>query len=241
MKYYLSFSYDGSKYNGLQKLKNERTVQGELEQVLSSLDGSPVQVKCAGRTDKGVHANDQKCHFHLKRNLSTYRLGYYINRMTSKYIYIKECKILDNEDFHARFSVKEKEYLYKINVGSYDPIIQDYVYNYNKKLNLDKLNEVKKLFIGIHHFKNFSTGKHNNYYCNINSIDVEKNKNIVIIKVRGQNFLTHMVRNIISIIILYENGKISLDDIKGMLNGDEKKIEYAPAPPGGLYLNKVIY
>lgn len=241
MKYFLSFSYDGSKFNGLQKLKNEKTVQGEIENVLTRLDNCPVSIKCAGRTDKGVHAYDQKCHFTLKRNLSCYRLGYYINRMTSKYIYVHDCKIINDDAFHARFSVKEKEYIYKINTGPYNPILADYSYNYNKDLNLKKLNEAARLFIGIHNYKGFTTGVHKNYFCKINNIDIEKSVNLVIIKIRGKNFLTHMVRNMISIILLYENNKISLEEIKNMLLSGNKALDYAPAPACGLYLNKVLY
>ena len=240
MKYFLTLSYDGSKFNGLQKLKNEKTVQGELERVLSALDESPVKVKCASRTDKGVHAYNQTCHFTLKRNLSTYRLGYYINRMTSKYIYIKDCKIIDDNDFHARFSVKEKEYIYKINTGLYDPILNDYVYNYNKEININKILEIKKLFIGINYYKSFTTGKHNNYFCEIKSINIEILEKMVIIKIRGKSFLTHMIRNIISIMLLYAEEKIILEDVKNLLEG-KRILDYAPAPASGLYLSEIIY
>ena len=71
MKYLISISYDGSKYNGLQKLKGKKTIQGELEEVLSKMNESPVSVKSSGRTDKGVHALDQKCHFELTKKNDT--------------------------------------------------------------------------------------------------------------------------------------------------------------------------
>ena len=157
-----------------------------------------------------------------------------------KDVKVKKCKIVD-DNFHARFSVKEKEYLYKINIGQYNSIFNDYVYNYNKEIDYDRLCEVKNLFVGIHNFKSFSTGSHNNYFCKINGIDIEKKENMIIIKIRGKNFLTHMVRNIVAIMILYTNKKISLNEIQDMLKGADKALDYAPAPASGLYLNKVIY
>ena len=69
MKYIITIEYDGSKYNGLQKLKNKVTVQGELETLLSKLDEKPVSVKASGRTDKGVHALNQTCHFELAKKI----------------------------------------------------------------------------------------------------------------------------------------------------------------------------
>ena len=240
MKYFLTVSYDGSKFNGLQKLKNEITVQGELEKVLTKLDNSFVQVKFAGRTDKGVHATNQKCHFELKTDLTPYRLRYYINRMTSKYLYVRNCEIINDDYFHARFSVKEKEYLYKINTGEYNPILNDYLYNYNKSLDIEKLREASNHFLGIHNFKMFTTGNQIKYDCKINKIEISSDKEIVIIKISGKSFLTYMVRNIISILILYSESQISLEEIDKMLDG-KKILEYAKVPARGLYLNKIEY
>ncbi len=241
MKYFIIFSYDGSKYNGLQKLKNELTIQGELETILTRLNGKQVNVKCSGRTDKGVHALNQAAHFSLDKPLTPFRLRYYINRMTSDYLYVKSCEVINDENFHSRFSVKEKEYVYKINTGEYDPILNDYVFNYNKKIDLDKVEEVKDLFIGIHNFKAFTVGKHNNYYCEILNINIEKQKNLVIISICGKSFLTHMIRYIVAAILLYQEGTLFSKDIKTMFEKGTRVIEFEKAPAAGLYLKEVKY
>ena len=90
---------------------------------------TPISVKASGRTDRGVHALEQKCHFELNKKTTPYRLRYYLNRETSPYLYVKDCIQINDEDFHARFSVKSKKYLYKINTGEYNPILNDYLYN----------------------------------------------------------------------------------------------------------------
>lgn len=242
MKYLISISYDGSKYYGLQKLKDhENTVQGELEKVLSKMNEKFVPVKAAGRTDRGVHALDQKCHFEIDKPTNPYKLRYYLNRSTSKYLYVKTCKEIHDDNFHARFSVKKKEYLYKINVGEYDPIMNDYEYNYNKNLDIQKMKTASSHLIGPHNYKAFVTGKHKTYDSIIDKIDIYQKDNIIFVDIKGKNFYTYMVRNIVRVLILIGSNKLSLNDIDLMLETGNKVLEYSPAPAGGLYLKKIEY
>ena len=241
MKYLISVAYDGSKYYGLQKLSGKKTVQGELEEVLSKLNRSPVSVKAAGRTDRGVHALDQKCHFELKNKIAPYRLRYYIDRMTSRNLFVKDCTIIEDDNFHARFSVKTKTYEYIINTGEYKAIQNDYLYNYCKKLNVRKMKKCSKAFIGGHNFKAFVIGPHKTYDSIIDDITIKKQKELIIIKIKGQSFYTYMVRNIVNVLILAGEEKINKAKIIEMLEQKKKNIEYAPAPPNGLYLKKIEY
>lgn len=241
MKYLISISYDGSKYNGLQKLKGKKTVQGDLEEVLSKMNEAPVSVKASGRTDRGVHALDQKCHFELTKNTTPFRLRYYINRSTAPSLYVRTCEIINDESFHARFSVKRKTYLYKINIGEYDAIQNDYVYNYNKELNIKSMIESSKLLIGPHNYKAFVIGPHKTYDSIIDDIIIKKKDNIIEIEVIGQAFYTYMVRNIVRILILSGSNEITNKQIKEMLDKEKKVIEYSPAPACGLYLKKTEY
>jgi len=241
MKYLVTISYDGSKFNGLQKLKNEKTVQGELERVLSKVDEEFVSVKAAGRTDKGVHALEQICHFELKKELTPFRLRYYINRSTSPYIYVKDCTIIEDKNFHARFSVKSKTYLYKINVGEYDSINADYVYNYNRKLDIDRMKDASKLLLGSNNYKAFVTEVHKTYDSVIDYIDVKKNSDLIEIEVKGKAFYTHMLRNIVGVLILVGANKIAINDVQRMLDEQKRIVEYATAPACGLYLKKIDY
>lgn len=241
MKFFISISYDGSKYRGLQKLKNETTVQGELEKVLSNLNQSPVKVVSSGRTDRGVHALDQCCTFELDKKTTPFRLRYYLNRSTSPYLYVKTCSVIEDEDFHARFSVKSKTYKYLINVGPYDPIREDYVYNYNKPLNVDSMKEASKCFIGPHDYRAFVVGKHPTCESIIDKIEITIERDVITLHITGKSFYTYMVRNIVSILVLVGSGIIKQDVVEKMLMNKKKYIEYAPAPPGGLYLEKTEY
>lgn len=241
MKYLISISYDGSKYNGLQKLKNETTVQGELESVLSKCNEKFVQVVSAGRTDKGVHALDQKCSFDLDKKITPFKLMGYLNRSTSKYLRVNECVSIEDENFHARFSVKSKTYKYVINIGPYDPIKADYVYNYGKPLDINLMKEASNLFLGPHNYHAFVTGKHKTYDSIIDLIEITEQEDNIIIKIKGAAFYTYMVRNIVASLILVGNKTIQNNDIKEMLETHKKCIEFSPAPASGLYLEKIEY
>lgn len=241
MKYLISISYDGSKYYGLQKLKGEKTVQGELEEVLTRMNEAPVYVKASGRTDRGVHALDQKCHFEISKKTNPYKLRYYINRSTAPSLYVKTCEVVDDEMFHARFSVKKKTYIYKINTGEYDAIQNDYVYNYNKELDIDKMKKSSKLLEGPHNYKAFVIGPHKTYDSIIDKIKIKKTGKIIEIEVVGQSFYTYMVRNIVRILILSGSNEITDKQIEEMLETQKRVVEYSPAPACGLYLAKIEY
>lgn len=240
-KYKIVISYDGSKYNGLQKLKNEKTIQGELETVLTNLDENPVKVTCAGRTDKGVHALMQVCMFTLSKDIDPYRLRYYIDKSTSPYLYVKTCDYLNDEKFHPRFSVKTKTYKYLINTSAYDPIKEDYIYNYNKPLDINLMKESATTFLGPHNFRAFVVGPKKTCDSIIDEITIEENENVIAIRIKGKAFYTYMVRNIVKTLVLVGEKTIEKKDINTMLNTQKKVIEYSPAPPGGLYLENIEY
>ena len=153
MRYLMTFSYDGSKYSGYQKQPKKKTIQSEIEKVLKKINSEQkVDIHASGRTDAGVHALNQKAHFDMDAKMSPDKLKYSINCLLPKDIYIKDIKEV-NDDFHARFNVKAKEYVYKINMGEYNPIEKDYVYQYNKKLDAVRMERAVRYLVGTHDFK----------------------------------------------------------------------------------------
>ena len=121
MRYLITFSYDGSKFKGYQKQPRLKTVQGEIEKALKELNTDPVTIHGSGRTDAGVHAFNQKAHFDLDIDITEEKLHKALNSLLNDYIYIKKVEEVDST-FHARFNVSAKEYIYKINMGEYDPV-----------------------------------------------------------------------------------------------------------------------
>ncbi len=238
MRYLASVSYDGSKFFGFQKLNNHLTVQGELERVLEKIVKNKVEVKGAGRTDRGVHAYSQGVSFELNKDIPINGLKRALNSLLCDYIYVNNIEIV-SDDFHARFNAKKKIYEYRINLGEHNPILNDYIYNYRKKLNIKKMTAASKLLLGGHSFKSFTSGERENYNSIIYNISFKKEKDILAIRFEGKSFYRYMVRNLVGALINVGNGKLTQDDIKKMLEGENR--QYQTVPACGLYLIKVFY
>ncbi len=240
MKYLITVSYDGSKYYGFQRLNDLPSIQKELEDALSVINKDKVYVKGSGRTDRGVHALGQKCHFELKYDIPCERLVNAINSLLSNYVRVLDC-IKVNDDFHARFSVKKKIYKYIINMGKYDVIKQDYLYNYCKRLEIKSMKIASNYLIGKHSYKVFVSGDRDNYNSEIYKIIFKKEKDILTITFEGKSFYRYMVRNMVGALLLVGCGKISIDEFKNMVDSDENKYTYITVPSNGLYLESVEY
>lgn len=242
MKYLITFSYDGSNFYGYQKQNNKRTVQEEIENVLSKLNNSKVLISASGRTDSKVHALNQKAHFDFDKRIEEKKLQKAINSLLPEDIYVKKIEKVHSE-FHARFDVVSKEYEYKINVGSYNPLQRNYIFQYNKKLNIDLMKQAIKYLEGTHNFKTFTktTIEEKNYVRTIYDTKIKKNGNIITIYFKGNGFLRYMVRNMVGTLITIGEEKIKPLEIKEMLKKENRKYASITAHPEGLYLKNVYY
>lgn len=246
MRYFITFSYDGSKYKGYQKQPKGRTIQGELEKALKKINSNKiVNVSGSGRTDAGVHAINQRAHFDLINEIEESRLQTSLNGLLPKDIYVKKVEKV-SDDFHARFNVRAKEYIYKINMGEYDPIECDYVYQYNRKLNVSEIERALKYLEGTHNFKSFTKAddEKEDYHRTIlqtNVIRSTKDINKITISILGTGFMRYMVRNIVGVLIEIGEGKRKSEDIFTILEAEDRTKAGKTAPPSGLYLKEVFY
>lgn len=241
MKYLMTFSYDGSKYNGYQKQPELITVQSEIEEVLTKINSNEdVSIHASGRTDKGVHALNQKAHFEMK-DMDEKLLMHSMNKLLQKSIYIKNIERVNN-DFHARFDVQKKEYIYIINVGEFNPIEKDYVYQYNKELDIDSMNKAIKYLEGTHDFRAFTKVEEEKDFVRTilnTNISIENDK--ITISFIGNGFLRYMVRNMIGTLIEIGSHKKQVEDITKILASLDRTQAGITAPPEGLYLKNVYY
>ena len=241
MKYLIRFSYDGTDFYGYQKQNNKKTIQGDIESALEIRFGKHISIYSSGRTDRCVHAINQYAHFEIDKEIDTYKLIKYLNDKLDDAIYIKDIKKV-KDDFHARFSYKEKTYMYIINDGEYDVTRRNYELFVNKKFDISKFNDIILLVLGNHDFENFTTvqDKKDNYVRTIYDIKIKRKNNRIYFYISGNGFLRYMVRNIIGCFLMYENGSITKTDIKNMLN---KKVNIKPVKVEGkgLYLYDVKY
>ncbi len=234
MKYLMVISYDGSKFHGFQRQKNVRNVQGYLEEVLSKILNEEIVIKGSGRTDAGVHALNQTAHFETSK--SVLGLKRKLNQEL-KDIRVKKISLVP-DDFHARHSVKEKTYLYKLDLSGKKNA--NYYGLCHSNLDIKKMRKASLVFLGYHDFYNFVAGEREDYHSAINKIKIFKLNNVVYFKFTGIGFYRYMVRNLVGALIEVGKNKIDQSIIADMLTGKTTK-RLPTASPNGLYLLKIKY
>ena len=241
MRYLVTIKYDGTNYAGWQIQPNGISIEEEVEKVLSQLLNREVKIYGSGRTDAGVHALGQT--FHFDADISDLdKFKYSLNCLLPRDMHVLNIEIRD-ESFHARYDVKEKEYIYYINTGEYDPFNKDYMYQFLRKLDVKKMKEAADLFKGVHSYQNFTSKDEDkdNFVREIYAIDLSMKDDILKITFRGNGFMRYMIRMIVGTLIEVGLGKLEVEKIKEILASKERKVVSYKAPANGLYLSKVIY
>ncbi|MGL4948271.1 MAG: tRNA pseudouridine(38-40) synthase TruA [Mycoplasma sp.] len=242
MNYKIGLKYNGSNYHGWAIQPDVITIQGLLKNIFKDLFKINVNINASGRTDARVHALDQVINVNSKElNLTAEALESALNSRMPKDICIKYIKVVDDK-FHARFSCKNKTYIYLINTqNSYDIIHHNTVFQYNKDIDIEKINSIKNLFIGTKDFLSFSTTVVKDTIRTINSIDITNNNGILKIEINGNGFLRNMVRMIVGTMMAYNDGRITLEKIHDCFENPGKGKSTFKAYACGLYLAKVFY
>lgn len=241
-RYLIDFSYSGANFSGYQKQPGKRTVQDEIEKVLSSINNNSVKLTSSGRTDALVNAIHQKAHFDLDKKIGTYKLNGALNSYLPDDIYINSVTKVDNL-FHARYMVKSKTYEYLINTGDYNPLLRTHVYQYCKPLNIRKMKKAVKYFIGKHDFTTFVSAedKKQDKVREIYDASVDEKEGIIKITFKGSGFLKYQVRNMVGTLIKIGEEKVSPDIILSLLEKKDRKCAFLCAPAQGLTLTDVKY
>lgn len=240
MKYFIRISYDGSKFYGFQRLQQFPTVQKQLEEALSKIDRSRVEIKGAGRTDRGVHALGQGVHFSLNHSIPVNGLKDVLNQHLGPYIQVLECRMV-RDAFHARFSVLEKKYRYRIYFGKANPFLFDYVLICKNALNISSMKEASHFFLGSHNFQNFVSGTRENFEATIQEISFFMNGSFLDIVFVGKSFYRYMIRNMVGALLDVGVGKRSIKEINDALSFFPYERRFSTAISNGLYLEDVIY
>lgn len=234
------FSYDGSEFSGSQRQKNERTVEGEINKALSIIHKKDIIIYTSGRTDKGVHANNQVAHFDSFLNIDNKNFIKAINSLLPLDIRIKEI-IKVNDDFHARHMAIKKEYIY-ILTTKYNLFERNYKTFINSKLNVNIMSEAIKLFIGKHDYFAFASYvKDKPTVKEIYEATLDVKGNDIIIKITGDNFLRYMIRRMIGTLVEIGKDKKDKNIITEIFKNKDKTLCGKTLEPNGLYLNKVYY
>jgi tRNA pseudouridine38-40 synthase len=243
MRFLIKFSYDGTNFIGFQRQPNKRTIQGEMEEALTKINNNKkVTITATGRTDKKVHALIQYAHADIDVKINENKLRRAMNTFLPDDIHVISTTIVD-KDFNARYMVKEKTYKYLINLGEYNPIERFYVYQYNHELDIERIKECAKVFLGEHDFRAFVTENKEKLNCvrTIFNVEVSLKDEILEIKFTGNGFLKYQVRNMVGILIRAGENKITKEDIEKILESKDRTKSGKTAPAEGLYLVDIKY
>ncbi len=236
-------SYVGTNYHGFASQKNSVTVSDVIKRSLESILHEDIYIYGCSRTDSKVHANEYYFNIYTDTTINCDKLIKATNSFLPNDIVVLDCKDMDM-DFHARFSAKYKQYIYKIwNSNIRNPFLENLAYHYPYKINIDIIKDASKYFVGEHDFKAFSNkgNKIENTVRKINDIYIEKSGELLTISLTGNGFLYNMVRIIVGTILKVNKGDILPCDIKKIIESKDRKNAGKTAPAKGLYLNKVFY
>ena len=246
MRYLLTISYDGSDFYGFQRQNDLVTIQGELEKALHTILQEGIQIVASGRTDAGVHALGQVAHFDTAKEIKDLdKFVYSLNSLLPKSIDVLSIEKKDDE-FHARYSAKEKTYIYKIYLSkTNEPLKRKYFHICSYALDVDKMKQAIKAIIGEHDFKSFcvenpqiKTTIREIYDAHIDVLDCGKELDIVI---TGNGFLHNMVRSIAGTLVDVGRGRFEVEDMKKILEAKNHQRAGKTLDGWGLYLYKVKY
>ncbi|WP_371377376.1 tRNA pseudouridine(38-40) synthase TruA [Thalassotalea aquiviva] len=243
MRFALGIEYDGSNYCGWQRQNHVNSVQQEVEKALSAIVNQPIEVVCAGRTDTGVHGTNQVVHFDspIDRGQAAWELG--MNTKLPKDICVRwSARVSD--DFHARFSATARRYRYVIYNAPLRPaILRHGLSHCHYPLDEKLMHQAAQQLVGEHDFTSFRT-----VHCQANSpvrtishLNVSRHGDYVVIDIKANAFLHHMVRNISGSLIRVGRKIETVEWLGQVLNLKNRCKAGMTAPSGGLYFVDVDY
>lgn len=241
MRYFIDISYDGTHYHGWQIQNNAKTVQGVLNDALSTILRTEISTIGSGRTDTGVHAMMQMVHFDHDQEIDGDHLVAKLNSLLPQDISANEIKKV-NEDVSARFEATSRAYIYKIHQNK-SPFKQGLSYHYHRPLDLDLMNACCELIKNWTDFEAMSKVKTevNNFNCEIFGAFWEKQNDEIHFHVSANRFLRGMVRALVGTMLEVGQGRMTIEEFREVLNSRDRKKAGRSVPAHGLYLRDIIY
>lgn len=247
MRYALLLAYDGTDYGGWQIQKNSITVQEKLEQACLAVFGVKTPVTASGRTDSGVHAAGQVCHFDAETTIPAEKIADVLNMRLPQDISVLK-SVAAPENFDSNRSAKRKTYCYRFYLSKHRNALSDrYSVWVKNPLDMQKLKHIAGVFVGKHDFKAYQksgsqvkTTVREIYSVEVN-VEEKKFMTDVGIYVTGGGFLYNMVRTMAGTIIGYAEGSLTKEEVLRSLEECDRESVGKTMPAKGLTLEKVEY
>ena len=241
--YKLTIAYDGTRFFGWERQPDRETIQGKRESVQEKLNGAPVDVIGAGRTDAGVHARAMVASVRLDVKESCTEIRDYMNRYLPDAIAVREVKEAGDR-FHARYNALGKTYRYTCFVGDVKPVFdRRYVTVLDYSVDVEKMRQAAVILTGEHDFRSFCGNPRmkKSTVRLVDSITIEQNRDRIHFTFHGTGFLQNMVRILVGTLLEVGRGYWDVDYVQTVLDGRDRKLAGPTAPPEGLCLMKVDY
>lgn len=239
----LTVAYDGTNYHGWQVQPNGNTIEAELNRHLSELLQEDIRVIGASRTDAGVHALGNVAVFDTVARMPADKISYAMNTRLPADIRIQDsCQVA--ADFHPRFCNTVKTYEYRIlNRRFPDPTKRLYSFFYYYPLDVEKMRAAAAYLVGEHDFQSFCTMKPEteNTVRTIYALDIEKEGDMLVLRVTGNGFLYNMVRIIAGTLLRAGGGFFPPEYMQTILEGKNRELAGETARPEGLTLVEIKY
>jgi len=243
--YQIIVEYLGTNFVGWQIQKNGLSVQEALEKVLSKFLKEKIRVTGSGRTDAGVHANEQSAHFKTKhkiidKNIFINSINFFLKKHPISVLSIKK----KSNKFHARHSAKERIYKYfVINRSSSLVLEKNKAWHIKKSLDVKIMRKGAEILKGTHNFSTFraSSCQAKSPIKTLKKVMIKKNKNKIVLIFKSKSFLQQQVRSMVGSLKYLGEGKWNLSDFKKAFSSKNRTMCAPPAPAHGLYLTKVVY
>lgn len=240
----MTIEYDGGRYLGWQRLSDsDKTIQGKIENILTNMTGTKVEIIGSGRTDSGTHAKKQIANFKTASNMDFSAMLDYLNRYLPQDIVVKKLEEVP-ERFHARYNAVGKTYSYRIwNNVIPSAFERNYSFQYPEKLDIDKMNEACEKLIGTHDFIGFSSLKKSKKSTvrTIDEIKIQREGNIIHFTFTGNGFLHKMVRIIMGTLLDIGAGVMEPEYIDTIFKSGIRSNAGMTVPSQGLFLDEVYY
>ena len=242
MRYFITFSYDGTRYHGWQIQPNGDSVQERLEWALSTLLRQEVNVTGAGRTDAGVHARVMVAHFDFEEAIDCQQLCYKLNRLLPFDIAVQEVKQV-SDDMHARFSATSRTYHYYIHTKK-DPFRRAYSCEIHYPLDFALMNEAGKILTTYEDFGAFCKSHTDvkTTICHVTEARwVQTSETAWYFRITANRFLRNMVRAVVGTLIDVGRGKLSIEEFRKVIEGKRRTEAGESMPGNALFLEDVRY
>ena len=242
MRYFITFSYDGTAYHGWQIQPHSVSVQEELQKALSTLLRKPMEVVGAGRTDTGVHARKMVAHFDSESELECSQLVYKLNKLLPRDIAVQQIERVE-EDMHARFSAKSRTYHYYVHLDK-NPFLRSYSWQVYGNPDFDLMNRAAAVLMEYTDFTSFSkvnTDTKTND-CTITDAHWDRvGEGQWRFTITANRFLRNMVRAIVGTLIEVGRGRMTIEQLRNVVDAKDRCRAGDSVPGNALFLVEVKY